>query len=100
MDTRERDEDEVVEEEAWDKGVLAHQPSKSSAVARASMRSRAPIDINLRRARKKRKCGAALVQITMMCSVVRVLVLTAMKVRCGAVLAGNSEQRTKRTKQR
>ena len=48
MDTKERDEDEVVEEEAWDEGVLAHQP-KSSEVARASMRSRAPIDINLRR---------------------------------------------------
>ncbi len=56
MDTKERDEDEVVEEEAWDEGVLAHQP-RSSAVARASMRSRAPIDINLRRERKKRKCG-------------------------------------------
>lgn len=56
MDTKERDEDEVVEEEAWDEGVLAHQP-KSSEVARASMRSRAPIDINLRKERKKRKCG-------------------------------------------
>ena len=56
MDTRERDEDEVVEEEAWDEGVLAHQP-KSSEVARASMRSRAPIDINLRKERKKRKCS-------------------------------------------
>ncbi len=55
MDTKERDEDEVVEEEAWDEGVLAHQP-KSSEVARASMRSRAPIDINLSKERKKRKC--------------------------------------------
>ena len=100
MDTKERDEDEVVEEEAWDKGVLAHQPSKSSAVARASMRSRAPIDINLRRARKKCKCGAALVQMMMMSSVVPVLVLTAMKVRCSAVLASNSKQRPRRTEQR
>ena len=53
MDAKERDEDEdvLVEEETWDEGVLAHQPSNSSAVARASMRSRAPIDIDLRRER-------------------------------------------------
>ena len=66
MDTKERDEDEVVEEEAWDEGVLAHQP-KSSEVARASMRSRAPIDINLRKERKKRKCG----EVQMLVMVVR-----------------------------
>ena len=66
MDTKERDEDEVVEEEAWDEGVLAHQP-KSSVVARASMRSRAPIDINLRKERKKRKCG----EVQMLVMVVR-----------------------------
>ena len=66
MDTKECDEDEVVEEEAWDEGVLAHQP-KSSAVARASMRSRAPIDINLRKERKKRKCG----EVQMLVMVVR-----------------------------
>jgi hypothetical protein len=52
MDTKERDEDEVVKEEAWDEGVLAHQP-KSSEVARASMRSRAPIDINLKQGKKE-----------------------------------------------
>ena len=51
----ERDEDVRVEEEAWDpdEGVSAHQPSNSSAVARASIRSRAPIDINLKRRAKK-----------------------------------------------
>jgi|LauGreSBDMM110SN_4_FD.fasta_scaffold1539944_1 hypothetical protein len=51
MDAEEREELERVQEEAWDpeEGVEAHQPSRSSAVARASMRSRAPMDMNLKK---------------------------------------------------